>query len=66
MDGSGPASFEAPDLNEWPEISWEADETVRRVDLDSVTQSDIDQWQPGETLLLSGKCLLVVMLPIKK
>ena len=27
------------------------------MDLDAVTQSDIDQWQPGETLLLSGKML---------
>jgi fumarate hydratase class I len=57
LDGSGPATFDAPDLNDWPEIAWEADETVRRVNLDSVTQSDIDQWQPGETLLLSGKML---------
>ena len=57
LDGSGPAKFDAPDLNDWPEIVWEADETVRRVNLDSVTQSDIDQWQPGETLLLSGKML---------
>jgi fumarate hydratase class I len=57
LDGSGPATFDPPDLNDWPEISWEADETVRRVNLDSVTQADIDQWQPGETLLLSGKML---------
>ena len=57
LDGSGPATFDPPDLNDWPEISWEADESVRRVDLDAVTQSDIEQWQPGETLLLSGKML---------
>jgi len=57
LDGSGPATFEAPDLNDWPEISRQADETVRRVNLDAVTQSDIEQWQPGDTLLLSGKML---------
>lgn len=57
LDGSGPASFDPPNLDEWPEISWEADDTVRRVNLDKVTQSDIEQWQPGDTLLLSGKML---------
>ena len=57
LDGSGPASFDPPNLGDWPEISWEADDTVRRINLDTVTQSDIDQWQPGDTLLLSGKML---------
>ena len=57
LDGSGPASFDPPNLDDWPEISWEADDTVRRVNLDKVTQSDIEQWQPGDTLLLSGKML---------
>ena len=57
LDGSGPASFDPPNLSDWPEISWEADDTVRRVNLDTVTQSDIEQWQPGDTLLLSGKML---------
>ena len=57
LDGSGPASFDPPNLDDWPEISWEADDTVRRVNLDTVTQSDIEQWQPGDTLLLSGKML---------
>jgi fumarate hydratase class I len=57
LDGSGPASFDPPDLDDWPEISWEADDSVRRVNLDSVSQSDIEQWKPGDTLLLSGKML---------
>ena len=57
LDGSGPASFDPPNLDDWPEISWEPDDTVRRVNLDTVTQSDIEQWQPGDTLLLSGKML---------
>jgi fumarate hydratase class I len=57
LDGSGAASFKQPNLDDWPEISWEADESVRRVNLDTVTQSDIEQWQPGDTLLLSGKML---------
>jgi fumarate hydratase class I len=57
LDGSGPASFDPPNLDDWPEISWEPDDTVRRVNLDTVTQSDIEQWEPGDTLLLSGKML---------
>jgi len=57
LDGSGPASFDPPNLDDWPEITWEADDSVRRVNLDTVSQSDIEQWQPGDTLLLSGKML---------
>ena len=55
LDGSGPARLDPPDLEDWPEISWEADESVRRINLDTVTQQDIAQWKPGDTLLLSGK-----------
>ena len=57
LDGSGPAQLEAPNLEHWPDITWEADESVRRVNLDTVTQQDIEQWKPGDTLLLSGKML---------
>ncbi len=57
LDGSGPASFDTPNLDDWPEITWEADDTVRRINLNTVSQSDIEQWQPGDTLLLSGKML---------
>ena len=57
LDGSGPARLDPPNLEDWPEISWEADESVRRVNLDTVTREDIAQWKPGDTLLLSGKML---------
>jgi fumarate hydratase class I len=57
LDGSGPAQLEAPNLEDWPDITWETDESVRRVNLDTVTQQDIEQWKPGDTLLLSGKML---------
>ena len=57
LDGSGPASFDPPNLDDWPEITWEADDSVRRVNLNTLSQSDIEQWQPGDTLLLSGKML---------
>ena len=57
LDGSGPAHLEPPNLEDWPEITWEADESVRRVNLNEVTQEDIATWKPGDTLLLSGKML---------
>ncbi len=57
LDGSGPANLTPPSLAEWPQITWEAGTQSRRVNLDQVTPEDIVQWQPGETLLLSGKML---------
>jgi len=57
LDGSGPAELEPPRLSDWPEITWDVGPSARRVNLDTVTQEDIEQWQPGETLLLSGTML---------
>ena len=57
LDGSGPAQLDPPNLDDWPDITWETDESVRRINLDTVTQPDIEQWKPGDTLLLSGKML---------
>lgn len=57
LDGSGPARLEPPSLEHWPEISWQAGESVRRVNLDTITREEIQSWKPGETVLLSGKLL---------
>ena len=57
LDGSGPALQTPPSLDEYPEIAWEAGDGVRKVDLNTVTPEDVKSWQPGETLLLSGKML---------
>ncbi|MFT4998100.1 MAG: fumarate hydratase class I [Chitinophagales bacterium] len=57
LDGSGPSLQEAPSLDDWPNITWDVGDDVRRVDLNSVSKEDIKDWQPGETLLLSGKML---------
>lgn len=57
LDGSGPAALEAPKLEDWPEITREAGENVKRVNLDSVTPEEVKTWQPGDTLLLNGKLL---------
>jgi fumarate hydratase class I len=37
LDGSGPASLEAPPLDAYPEIVWEAGPSARRVNLDTLT-----------------------------
>lgn len=57
MDGSGPALQTPPSLEDWPKITWEIGANVRRVNLDGITSADIQDWQPGDTLLLSGKIL---------
>ena len=54
LTGTGPVFQEAPSLDAWPEVTWEPGESVRRVDLDAVTQEETLTWQPGDTLLLSG------------
>jgi fumarate hydratase class I len=57
LDGSGPAHLEAPSLEDWPEVTREAGGKVRRVNLDGITQEEISQWKPGDSLLLNGKML---------
>ena len=57
LDGSGAASFEPPKLEDWPEVTRETGDNVRRVNLDSVTREQVKTWKPGDTLLLSGKML---------
>ena len=57
LDGSGPAEFEAPSLSDWPKVTWTADASSIRVDLNSLSKSEIARWQPGQRLLLSGKML---------
>ena len=57
LDGSGVAVLEAPDLNAWPNVHWAPSEASLRVNLDTITKAQIQTWQPGQTLLLSGKLL---------
>jgi fumarate hydratase class I len=57
LDGSGPAEFTPPKLEDWPKVTWEVGEGTRRVDLNTVTKEDIQDWKVGETVLLSGKML---------
>ena len=57
LDGSGPAQLPEPNIDDWPEVSWTAGETATRVNLDEITEAEIQSWQPGQTILLSGKML---------
>lgn len=62
LDGSGVAALEAPSLDAWNLIDsegvhWVPSTKSLRVNLDTITQAEIEAWQPGQTLLLSGKLL---------
>ncbi len=57
LDGSGPVTQTPPNLDDYPEISWEVGENVHRVNLNTLQKSDMEAWQPGDTVLLSGKML---------
>ena len=58
LDGSGPAKLLPPKLEDWPKVTWQPNtKTSTRVDLDTLTREQVAAWQPGQTLLLSGKML---------
>ena len=57
LDGRGRAVLTPPDLAFWPKVQWVADAAARRVQLDGLTRAELETWQPGERLLLSGKLL---------
>jgi len=57
LDGNGPAQLPVPKPEDWPDIALASQDSARRVDLDRVTPEQARDWQPGETLLLSGRLL---------
>ncbi len=57
LDGSGPVSQQAPDMDAYPQVTLDMGESARRVNMNSLTHDEIKSWQPGDTLLLSGKIL---------
>ena len=56
LDGSGPARLVPPNLDDWPQLTYDASKG-RRVNLDTLTQTEVASWKPGEVLLLNGKLL---------
>lgn len=57
LDGSGPAELHVPKLEDWPEVTWEVSDSVRRVNVNDIKPESILEWKTGETVLLSGKIL---------
>jgi fumarate hydratase class I len=58
LDGSGPAQLKRPSLSDWPDVQWAPDyKASKQVDLNKLTKEEVAGWQPGQTLLLSGKML---------
>jgi fumarate hydratase class I len=57
LDGSGAAVLNQPKLENWPDISQETSESTISANLDTLTREEIKKWQPGQTILLSGKLL---------
>ena len=57
LDGSGPSYLEKPDLDQWPKVNWQPDSAAKRVNLDTLTQEEVESWNHGDRLLLSGKML---------
>ena len=58
LDGSGPARLEAPRLEDWPAVTWQADTRVATcVNLDTLSKEEVASWKPGQVLLLNGKML---------
>ena len=57
LDGSGPVNLAPPDISEWPEISLDGGDDIKRVNLENISKEEIATWKAGETLLLNGKIL---------
>jgi fumarate hydratase class I len=57
LDGSGPVQLRPPRLEDWPKITRAASASTRRVQLDDIDPAVELDWQPGDTLLISGKLL---------
>ncbi len=57
LDGNGSATLTPPRLEDWPEVTRAGGGNVKHVDLNTVTREEVKTWQPGDTLLLSGKML---------
>ena len=55
LDGSGPALQTPPSVDDWPDITRQVGDSVKRINLDTLTRQEQATWQPGDTLLLSGK-----------
>ncbi|MDD3344270.1 MAG: fumarate hydratase [Sulfurospirillaceae bacterium] len=56
LKGDGPAVFEKPDLDLWPDITLPMD-NIKRVNIDDLSKANLSQFKSGDTLLISGTIL---------
>jgi fumarate hydratase class I len=56
LDGSGPVYLDPPSLENWPKLTYDP-HGGKRVNLDTLTHTEIRTWKPGDVLLLNGKLL---------
>ncbi len=56
LDGSGPAVLIPPSIDLWPEVSWST-EGAKHLNVNSMTQAELNNLKAGETVLLSGTIL---------
>lgn len=56
LDGTGPAEFEPPSLDDWPRLTLDFS-TSRPLNLDTVTREEAATLKAGDRVLLSGKLL---------
>ena len=55
LDGTGPRLQKAPDIANWPVVdSTESNIKIKKVQLDTLQKTDLQQFEIGDTLLLSG------------
>lgn len=57
LDGSGVAELTPPSPGVYPDVHWAPSPQAKRVNLETVTPEETQSWQPGDTLLLTGKIL---------
>ena len=58
LDGSGAVFLTPPSLALWPDVKWAPDYVKsKKVDLNTLTSTEVASWKPGDTLLLCGKML---------
>ena len=57
LDGSSKYEFKTPDLNKWPVIKTDSNNSSKKIDLDNIKKEDLKDLKSGDTLLLSGKIL---------
>lgn len=56
LDGTGPAEFEPPSLDDWPRLALDLS-TSRPLNLDTITRQEATTLKAGDRVLLSGKLL---------